>query len=131
MNDTVANLKYQIQTKNDKILQCEMQLVCMEKRINNLANKLKSSLNNLDVSIIAYNVLCKCVQCEHNCLNIQSALSALNTFIIELENYKSERYHLLDIDNLQICMSCYHQKTISEVKTIDMEDKSIQSIAGK
>jgi len=131
MNDIVTNLKYEIQTKNNKISQCEMQLVCMEKRINNLANKLKSSLNNLDVSIIAYKVLCKCVQCEHNCLDIQNALSALNTFIIELENYKSERYHLLDIDNLQICMACYHQKTASEVKNIDTKDKSIQSIAGK
>ena len=134
MNDVVADLKNEIQTKNDKISQCEMQLVCMEREVGNLTNMLKSSLNNFDESKIAYEGVCDYTKCEHNtCLDMQSALSALKSFIAELEECKLERRNRLrEIDNLKAYVTCYSQETVNEITNTDFDTghELIQPAAG-
>ncbi|XP_012056221.1 PREDICTED: paramyosin-like [Atta cephalotes] len=123
MNDVVADLKNEIQAKNDKISQCEMQLVCMEREVGNLTNMLKSSLNNFDESKIAYEGVCDYTKCEHDtCLDMQSALSALKSFIAELEECKLERRNRLrEIDNLKAYVTCYSQETVNEITNTDFD----------
>ncbi|XP_036149734.1 early endosome antigen 1-like [Monomorium pharaonis] len=123
MNDVVANLRNEIQAKSDKIAQCEMQLVCMEREVGNLTNMLKSSLNNFDESKIAYEGVCDYTKCEHDtCLDVQSALSALKAFIAELEECKLERRNRLrEIDNLKAYVACYSQETVSEITNTDFD----------
>lgn len=134
MNDVVANLKNEIQVKNEKISQCEMQLICMEREVGNLTNMLKSSLNNLDESKIAYEGICEYTKCEHDtCLDVQSALSALKAFIAELEECKLERRNRLrEIDNLKAYVACYSQESASEITNTDFDTGhgSIQPVAG-
>ncbi|XP_050451738.1 myosin-11-like [Cataglyphis hispanica] len=133
MNDVVANLKNEIQVKNEKISQCEMQLICMEREVGNLTNMLKSSLNNLDESKIAYEGICEYTKCEHDtCLDVQSALSALKAFIAELEECKLERRNRLrEIDNLKAYVACYSQESVSEITNTDFDtgNGSIQPAA--
>ncbi|XP_070162417.1 putative leucine-rich repeat-containing protein DDB_G0290503 [Polyergus mexicanus] len=133
MNDVVANLKNEIQVKNEKISQCEMQLICMEREVGNLTNMLKSSLNNLDESKIAYEGICEYTKCEHDtCLDVQSALSALKAFIAELEECKLERRNRLrEIDNLKAYVACYSQESVSEITNTDFDTGhgSIQPVA--
>ncbi|XP_018304974.1 paramyosin-like isoform X2 [Mycetomoellerius zeteki] len=123
MNGVVADLRNEIQAKNDKISQCEMQLVCMEREVGNLTNMLKSSLNNFDESKIAYEGVCDYTKCEHDtCLDVQSALSALKSFIAELEECKLERRNRLrEIDNLKAYVTCYSQETVSEITNTDFD----------
>ncbi|KYN02680.1 hypothetical protein ALC62_06480 [Cyphomyrmex costatus] len=123
MNGVVADLRNEIQAKNDKISQCEMQLVCMEREVGNLTNMLKSSLNNFDESKIAYEGICDYTKCEHDtCLDVQSALSALKSFIAELEECKLERRNRLrEIDNLKAYVTCYSQETVSEITNTDFD----------
>ncbi|XP_071575096.1 uncharacterized protein [Temnothorax nylanderi] len=123
MNDVVADLRNEIQAKNDKISQCEMQLVCMEREVGNLTNMLKSSLNNFDETKIAYEGVCDYTKCEHDtCLDVQSALSALKAFIAELEECKLERRNRLrEIDNLKAYVACYSQETVSEITNTDFD----------
>ncbi|XP_011695060.1 PREDICTED: early endosome antigen 1-like [Wasmannia auropunctata] len=123
MNGIVADLRNEIQAKSDKISQCEMQLVCMEREVGNLTNMLKSSLNNFDESKIAYEGVCDYTKCEHDtCLDVQSALSALNAFIAELEECKLERRNRLrEIDNLKAYVACYSQETVSEITNTDFD----------
>lgn len=134
MNDVMANLRNEIQAKSDKISQCEMQLVCMEREVGNLTNMLKRSLNNFDESKIAYEGVCDYTKCEHDtCLDVQSALFALKTFIAELEECKLERRNRLrEIDNLKAYVACYSQETASEITNTDFDtgQGSIQPAAG-
>ncbi|EGI64384.1 hypothetical protein G5I_07189 [Acromyrmex echinatior] len=123
MNGVMADLRNEIQAKNDKISQCEMQLVCMEREVGNLTNMLKSSLNNFDESKIAYEGVCDYTKCEHDtCLDMQSALSALKSFIAELEECKLERRNRLrEIDNLKAYVTCYSQETVNEITNTDFD----------
>nr|XP_012232770.1 PREDICTED: polyamine-modulated factor 1-binding protein 1-like [Linepithema humile] len=122
MNDVVAGLRNEIQAKSDKISQCEMQLVCMEREVGNLTNTLKSSLNNLDEAKIAYEGIREYTKCEHDtCLDVQSALSALKAFIAELEECKLERNRLREIDNLKACVACYSQECVSETANANFD----------
>ncbi|XP_039313029.1 sporulation-specific protein 15 [Solenopsis invicta] len=123
MNGVVANLRKEIQAKSDKISQCEMQLVCMEREVGNLTSMLKSSLNNFDESKIEYEGVCDYTKCEHDtCLDVQSALSALKAFIAELEECKLERRNRLrGIDNLKAYMACYSQENVSEITNTDFD----------
>ncbi|XP_020280362.1 putative leucine-rich repeat-containing protein DDB_G0290503 isoform X2 [Pseudomyrmex gracilis] len=124
MNDLVASLQKEIQVKNNKISQCETQLVCMEREVGNLTNRLKNSLNNLDESKIAYEDICEYTKCEHDtCLDVQSALLALKAFIAELEECKLERHNRLrGIDNLKACVACYSQElSVSELTNVDFD----------
>lgn len=134
INDVVAGLRSEIQAKSDKISQCEMQLVCMEQEVGNLTNMLKSNLNNLDETKIAYEGICEYTKCEHDtCLDVQSALSALKAFIAELEECKLERRNRLrEIDNLKACVACYSQECVSEIAYADFDTGhgSIQPAAG-
>jgi len=134
MNDVVAGLRGEIQAKSDKISRCEMQLVCMEQEVGNLTNMLKSSLNNLDETKIAYEGICEYTKCEHDaCLDVRSALSALRSFIAELEECKLERRNRLrKIDNLKACVACYSRECASEIANADFDTGrgSIQPAAG-
>lgn len=134
MNDVVTGLRGEIQAKSDKISQCEMQLVCMEREVGNLTNMLKSSLNNLDEAKIAYEGICEHTKCGHEtCLDVQSALSALKAFIAELEECKLERRNRpRKIDNLKACVACYSQECASEIANANFDTGrgSIQPAAG-
>ncbi|XP_011883541.1 PREDICTED: sporulation-specific protein 15-like [Vollenhovia emeryi] len=123
MNGVVAGLRNEIQAKDDKISQCETQLVCMEREVGNLTNMLKSSLNNFDETKIAYEGVCDYTKCEHDtCLDVPSALSALKAFIAELEECKLERRNRLrEIDNLRAYVACYSQETVSEITNTDFD----------
>ncbi|KAL0134829.1 hypothetical protein PUN28_001542 [Cardiocondyla obscurior] len=134
MSGVVADLRNEIQAKNDKISQCEMQLVCMEREVGNLSDMLKSSLNNFDEAKIAFEGVCDYTKCEHDaCLDVQSAVSALKAFVTELEECKLERRSRLQrIDNLKAYMACYSQETVGEITDTDFDTGrgSIQLAAG-
>lgn len=121
MNDIAAGLRNEIQAKDDKISRCEMQLNCMEREVGNLTSMLKSSLNNLDESKVAYESICEHARCDHDsCLDVQSALAALGTFIATMEESKRERRNSLqEIDNLRTCVACYGRETVSEIASTD------------
>lgn len=123
MKDIVATLKNEIQAKSDKILQFEMQLVYMEERITTLSHKLKNNLTKLDMCMILYETVYECIHCSQKWLNIHTAFSDLNTFIIRLEKCNMEQRKLLDIDNLHICMTCYCQEIVNEVTSPDSKIK--------
>lgn len=136
MNDVVANLSNEIQAKNDKLSQCETQLVCMEREIGDLNNMLRSSLNNLDECKIAYENICQYKREHDTYLDIQSLVSSLKAFMARLEECKLERYNsLLESDNWKIkqdCMVSYSQEYSSEITSTDFDTGhgSIQSAAG-
>lgn len=118
MNDIMADLKNEIRMKDEKISQCEMQLDSMEREVGNLTSMLKSSLNNLDESKVAYENICEHARCEHDtCLDVQSALAALGTFIATLEERKQDR--LQEIDNLRASIACYSRETVGDIANTD------------
>ncbi|XP_032666498.1 uncharacterized protein LOC116841996 [Odontomachus brunneus] len=118
MNDAVTDLRNEIRAKDDKISQYEMQLGCMERQVSNLTSMLKTCLNNFDESKVAYESICEHARCEHDtCLDVQSALVALGTFLAALKEDKRERHdRLLEIDNLR---ACYSRQTVSEIANTD------------
>lgn len=121
MNDAVTDLGNEIRAKDDKISQYEMQLGCMERQVSNLTSMLKSCLNNFDESKVAYESICEHARCEHDtCLDVQSALAALGTFLAALKEDKRERHSRLpEIDNLRACVACYSRETVSEIANTD------------
>lgn len=121
MNDVVADLKNEIRTKDDKISRFEVQLDCMERKVGSLTSMLKNSLDNFDESKVAYESIYEHARCEHDtCLDVQSTLAALGTFIATLEESKREkRDRLQEIDNLRACVRCYSRETVSEIVNTD------------
>ncbi|XP_025156459.1 myosin-14-like [Harpegnathos saltator] len=121
MNDAIADLRNEIRAKDDKISQYKMQLDCIEREVGNLTSMLKSNLNDLDESKVAYESICERIRCEHDtCLDVQSAVATLGTFIAALEEHRRERRdRLQEIDSLKAFMACYSRETVSEIANMD------------